>query len=75
MALNRSCAVGDARGAQAIATWPTRLQCASRCSTARASRAQPRTAELLKEQAGRSPIGDADRNDYAQTIVINYGVG
>ncbi|MCB0149032.1 MAG: LytR C-terminal domain-containing protein, partial [Caldilineaceae bacterium] len=32
-------------------------------------------AELLKEQGWQvTSIGDADRNDYAQTIVINYGV-
>jgi len=37
--------------------------------------AAARTAALLKEQGWQvTSIGDADRNDYVQTVVINYGV-
>lgn len=37
--------------------------------------AAARTAELLQQQGWQvASIGDADRSDYAQSIVINYGV-
>ena len=36
--------------------------------------AAARTAELLQQQGWQvASIGDADRSDYSQTIVINYG--
>lgn len=37
--------------------------------------AAARTAQLLQQQGWQiAAIGDADRSDYAQTVVINYGV-
>lgn len=64
-----------ARGAQAIAMAdPAAVRIEVLNGTSQPG-AAARTAELLKEQGWQvTSIGDADRNDYAQTIVINYGV-
>ncbi|MCO5211304.1 MAG: LCP family protein [Caldilinea sp.] len=63
------------RGAQAIAMAdPAAVRIEVLNGTSQPG-AAARTAELLKEQGWQvTSIGDADRNDYAQTIVINYGV-